>query len=278
MNPGSFIWSKIGDAYSGEPIEGILARKEIERARNGGLFMWGSGVPLGPSLRSLLEIDKAPRVVITRTLHRRKPDEVQPDQSGSVWVWPNASVDGRPYRLPLHSIVTGQTKSGRMWAMILSKDTQLMVPGEPAELLYRSELRTWPRDKELTDHSPTAVVRGEPRPADAPPPADTPYQVLFTATLVPPYFVEMADPVEIQMRKLPARVQADLADRLAKSLQLSGLSVQQIAELLEVNRNTISSWLNRRAVPSPPALMVWAQHTSVPYEWLRTGSWPSELA
>jgi len=81
----------------------------------------------------------------------------------------------------------------------------------------------------VTDQSPTAVVRREPRPADAPPPADTPYRVLFTATLVPPYSVELADPVEIQMRQ-------------------------------------------------PPALMVWAQHTSVPYEWLRTGSWPSEAA
>lgn len=71
-------------------------------------------------------------------------------------------------------------------------------------------------------------------------------------------------------------VTPDLPDRMAKSLQLSGISVQRMADLLECHRNMIGGWLNRRNNPSPATLMIWAQHTNVPYEWLRSGRWPKQ--
>lgn len=67
----------------------------------------------------------------------------------------------------------------------------------------------------------------------------------------------------------------DLADRTAKSLQLSGLSVQDMTELLGCHRNSVSNWLNRRANPFPATLMIWAERTGVSYEWLRDGHWPA---
>lgn len=66
----------------------------------------------------------------------------------------------------------------------------------------------------------------------------------------------------------------DLADRLAKSLRVSGASVGEMAAFLEVHRNTVSAWINGRAHPSPANVMMWAQMTSVPYQWLRDGEWP----
>jgi transcriptional regulator with XRE-family HTH domain len=69
-------------------------------------------------------------------------------------------------------------------------------------------------------------------------------------------------------------VRPDLADRMAKSLQLSGLSVHAMSELLECHRNTIGGWLNRRNKPFPATLQRWAEITGVPYEWLRDGHWP----
>ncbi len=69
-------------------------------------------------------------------------------------------------------------------------------------------------------------------------------------------------------------VTPDLADRLAKSLQLSGLTVQGMADLLECNRNSVGGWLNRRNHPFPATLQRWAEITGVPYEWLRDGVWP----
>jgi len=70
-------------------------------------------------------------------------------------------------------------------------------------------------------------------------------------------------------------VRPDLADRMAKSLQLSGLSVQAMADLLECHRNTIGGWLNRRNKPFPATLQRWAEITGVPYVWLRDGRWPN---
>jgi transcriptional regulator with XRE-family HTH domain len=75
-------------------------------------------------------------------------------------------------------------------------------------------------------------------------------------------------------RRTRTDVRWDQADRMAKALQVSGLSVQDMADLLECHRNTIGGWLNRRNNPIPATLMMWAQHTGVPYEWLRTGRWP----
>ena len=61
-------------------------------------------------------------------------------------------------------------------------------------------------------------------------------------------------------------VQPDLADRMQKALDLAGVSVQEMADLLEVHRNSVGGWLNRRNKPSPATLRVWAMETGVPYE------------
>lgn len=67
-------------------------------------------------------------------------------------------------------------------------------------------------------------------------------------------------------------LQWDLVDRLNKSLRISGLSVQQMADFLECHRNSVGGWLNDRNTPNPATLMMWAQITGVPYEWLRNGT------
>ncbi|AKF14393.1 transcriptional repressor [Mycobacterium phage Phayonce] len=65
----------------------------------------------------------------------------------------------------------------------------------------------------------------------------------------------------------------DLADRLAKSLRVAGVSVQEMAEHLELHRNTISAWMNGRGkTPSRPMLIAWAFRTGVPFEWLANGT------
>lgn len=63
-----------------------------------------------------------------------------------------------------------------------------------------------------------------------------------------------------------------LGDRLRKSLRDAGVSVQEMAEHLDVSRNTIGNWLSdRTGRPSRSALMVWAMRCGVPFEWLLTG-------
>lgn len=63
----------------------------------------------------------------------------------------------------------------------------------------------------------------------------------------------------------------DFADRMAKALRVSGYSVQDVADRLGVNRDTISRWINGRNKPGRPALMAWAAVTGVDLGWLETG-------
>lgn len=66
----------------------------------------------------------------------------------------------------------------------------------------------------------------------------------------------------------------DLADRLRKSLRVSGVGVQEMADYLEVSRNTVSAWVNGRTPPSSQSVRLWALRTGFPYEWLRGGPTP----
>lgn len=63
----------------------------------------------------------------------------------------------------------------------------------------------------------------------------------------------------------------DVADRMRKSLRVSNIAVQEIADYLDVARNTVSTWINGRIVPSTQTLRLWALRTGVSYDWLRTG-------
>lgn len=73
----------------------------------------------------------------------------------------------------------------------------------------------------------------------------------------------------------PQQLNQTLGDRLKKSMRHSGLSVGDMAEFLEVHRNTISGWLADRSKPMPIFLRIWADKTQVPIEWLRNGEWPA---
>jgi transcriptional regulator with XRE-family HTH domain len=59
-----------------------------------------------------------------------------------------------------------------------------------------------------------------------------------------------------------------LGDGMHCGLRNAGISVGEMANYLEVNRNTVGGWLNDRHVPSSQTLRLWAMRTGVPYEWL----------
>lgn len=66
----------------------------------------------------------------------------------------------------------------------------------------------------------------------------------------------------------------DMADRMRKSLRVADVSVQEMADYLEVERNTISRWINGRTHPPASSLRLWAMRTGVDYRWLRNGEEP----
>lgn len=63
----------------------------------------------------------------------------------------------------------------------------------------------------------------------------------------------------------------DLADRLRKALRHADVGIQDMAEYLEVSRNTIGNWINGHTRPRPAEMKMWALRCGVPYEWLVGG-------
>lgn len=63
----------------------------------------------------------------------------------------------------------------------------------------------------------------------------------------------------------------DVADRMRKALRVSGTGVQDMADHLQVARNTVSTWINGRIEPSAQTLRLWALRTGVPFTWLCHG-------
>lgn len=65
-------------------------------------------------------------------------------------------------------------------------------------------------------------------------------------------------------------------DRLRKSLQLADISSQEMADYLEVSRNTVSRWINDEREPNRSFVRLWALRTGVPLEWIETGNTPTD--
>lgn len=64
------------------------------------------------------------------------------------------------------------------------------------------------------------------------------------------------------------------ADRMGKALREADISVQEMADYLDVHRNTVSAWLNGRVQPNTQSLRLWALRTGIPYEWIKDGKVP----
>lgn len=62
-----------------------------------------------------------------------------------------------------------------------------------------------------------------------------------------------------------------LADRMRKSLDVSGLGVQEMADELGVTRGAVGKWINGHVTPRRPVLMAWSLRTGVSLAWLETG-------
>ena|SRR5258706_2377528 len=59
----------------------------------------------------------------------------------------------------------------------------------------------------------------------------------------------------------------DLADKMRKSLRHAGLGVAEMADYLDVDRSTVSTWINGRIEPSARVVQLWALRTGIPYTW-----------
>ena len=185
----AFCWSKFG-IEAGESERSILARKDAERVANGGAFLWGIGSSIRPSLIDLLATTDRPEVLFTPMLSRPSPRDTEP---AAVGAWRSATgLDGRPYRLPEHTLVTSgsatSTPSRDHFALVCRSDAP--IPDDTrVEWLDDTTLRNLRTGSRVGSSQVTAVVAS----VVAQPPSRPRYRVAFRARLQAPYLVTLGD-------------------------------------------------------------------------------------
>lgn len=181
MIPSHFCWTRFG-AEAGEDISQIVARKEIERQHNGGIFLWGVGNAIGRSLRELLHRNVVPEVLFSPIRSAPKHQDVQP--SGTK-IWSSAyDLMGRHCRLPEHSIVTSRVKQ-KHYALVCYSDEPLRLDFDGSTLAM-ADLSNILSGRRVGTFQITSVVRYTAGHGGS-------YPIAMRATLVDPFFVALRD-------------------------------------------------------------------------------------
>jgi hypothetical protein len=189
--PSIFCWTRFG-TEAAEPIDAILRRKEEERLLNGGLFLWGIGNAIGPSMAELVRRETTPEILFSPMKSRPKCKDVAP---AAVATWTSAiGLDGCNFKLPIHSVVTSRfdvlAPKRSHYALVCFSEAPLTLTRSEAQLSF-GKLRNIRTGRPVGASQVTAVVeQSSDRCLDF-----AAYDIAIRATLVAPYFVRLADPV-----------------------------------------------------------------------------------
>lgn len=190
--PNLFCWTRFG-TEAGQSVQSILARKEEERQANGGVFLWGIGNAIGPSLRRLLELVETPRVFFSPISSPPRRDDCSPP---SVVAWSSAStLDGRSYSIPESCLVTSRwdpnAPKGSHYALVCKSDESLLRLRSHGAIAF-SSLRNLVSGQSIGSSQVTAVVRRDDAVSEG-----REYDLMIAAELVAPYLVTLTEPIVI---------------------------------------------------------------------------------
>lgn len=188
--PPCFCWTRIG-ADSGERLDKIIARKERERAADGGVFVWGIGNCVSPSITSLIEHERqrgrVPEVIFSPMLSRTNPRDLDPT---AVRVWRvGVALDGSEYRVPEHSRVRGRYTPGRPYYALVCKSVEPLLAMRETQMILLGQPRNLLSSRPVGGSQVTAVVR-----YDEEVKTGTRYEIAMRAELVSPHFVTFPMP------------------------------------------------------------------------------------
>jgi hypothetical protein len=192
--PHVFCWTKFG-AEAGEQPLSIFKRKELERLRNGGVFLWGIGQSIGRSLPDLLRATPAPEVLFSPMRSAAAARDASPAQ---VVLWCHAvGYDGHRFRLPEYSLVTSRMdperpRSGH-YALVCEAGGPILESEGKGHCLSLEALRNLRSGNVLGASQVTAIVRRLPATA----PARVEYPVAARARLVYPYLVRLTRAIPV---------------------------------------------------------------------------------
>ncbi len=189
--PDYFCWTRFG-TEAGEPINHILERKERERIANVGVFVWGIGNAVGPSVRELVQRSPRPEVLFSPIKSPAKRQDVSP-AAIAAWTW-GETLDGCAFRLPEHSLVTSRydpsvPRKGH-YALVCFSRSPILHSKQEEKIVF-SALRNVRTGRPIGASQVTAVVLySKDRPGET-----LTYEVAIRAELVYPYFIRLRQPV-----------------------------------------------------------------------------------
>lgn len=190
--PLAFCWTKYG-TEAGEGADSILRRKDDEREKNGGLFLWGIGNAIGPSVRQLVDEVGSPQVVFTPMLSRATQKDVAP---AGVARWHSGlGLDGKAFQIPTSAVVTSRLGNSRGWHYALVCRSLLPLAPLSARNIAPSsfastEVQNLRSGAGVGPSQVTSVVRRVPGRVGA---DGRRYRVSFVADLVHPYLVRLTE-------------------------------------------------------------------------------------
>ena len=186
--PECFCWTRYGPE-AGESIASILERKEAERQANGGVFLWGIGNSLAPSVDAFVGATKCPMVFFSPIRSEPRPQDVAPTE---VVRWRHGlTIHGERWELPPFSVVTSRNAGRRNHYALVCYSDRPLTPSEDLGKLEFGSLLNLVSGRRLGFSQVTAIVRRKEQSDGGPT-----YPVSWSAQLRAPYFVRLTGPTD----------------------------------------------------------------------------------
>lgn len=184
--PDWFCWTRFG-VEAGQGVQQILTRKEQERQANGGIYFWGIGNAIGPSLVELLNRTETPEVIFSPIRSAPRLEDVSPQV---VVEWTEAfDLMGQRYLLPEESLIISRlgTREGH-YALVCSGGPLLPAPSQTEKIPF-NRLSNLLTGRPVGYSQVTAVVRCHLAQSTF-----AEYDIAFRARLIPPYLLRLRRP------------------------------------------------------------------------------------
>lgn len=187
--PDYFCWTRFG-TETGEKIDSILNRKEGERIKNNGIFLWGIGNAIGPSIKKLIKLTREPDVIFSPI--KSKPKQIDAKPLTKV-IWKSGiTINGERYIVPKHSIVTSRLNSrGFHYALVCYAENKLEIANMDGRI-YSENLQNILTGNKVGASQVTAVVKNDKNGNQE---TKNTYNIAFKAKLVYPYFIKLSEPL-----------------------------------------------------------------------------------
>ena len=191
-------WTRM-QAEAGQPLEAIIARKELERQAGGGMFCWGVGNAPAVITNSLARLGHPVLAVFSIMKSKPKSADVKPAR---IVVWQNYfDAHGAERPLPPHVLVTSRGDSNRgpkerHFALMCWSERPLElergIPFDPTAFRNAGRSGAPVGASQVT----TLLQR------TAPSSTNTHYEANLQAWLVGSYWVRLSNPLELSLAAL----------------------------------------------------------------------------